>query len=114
MPYVRQKTWLPLAPKIAGLSLKESPWGFGRNRGMGQSDTTPGLPQLPIDYSSSNLTTIPGTSIPWFQPITQSQYNALPNMDIGTWLQQNQGTVLLVGGGLFALALLKGMMGGHR
>ena len=30
MPYVHQKTWVQLAPKIRNLSLKESPWGFGQ------------------------------------------------------------------------------------
>src|SRR5208337_429876 len=29
MPYVQQRTWLPLAPRIPGLSLRESPYGFG-------------------------------------------------------------------------------------
>jgi len=40
MPYVHQKTWVQLAPKIRNLSLKESPWG------MGQYSATLLTPQL--------------------------------------------------------------------
>jgi hypothetical protein len=40
MPYVPQRTWLPLAPRIMGLSVKESPWGFQRGMGQGTCDLT--------------------------------------------------------------------------
>jgi hypothetical protein len=125
MPYVRQKTWLPLAPRIRGLSVKESPYGFP-TKGMGDgcpsteqlfgitdcSDpcqagygscaaAAPGIPALPVGpvVTGSNVTNYAGTSIPLL-----SATNSL-----SAWLQANQTTVLLIGGGLFGLALLKGL-----
>jgi hypothetical protein len=122
MPYVRQRTRIALAPRIRGLSLRESPWGF---RGMGQAPcpsdqqlqgitdcsdpcqagygacagAVPNIPALPVstninplDYGSSNIPLIQGT------PSTLS-----------SWLQQNQTTILIGGGLLFVIALMRGM-----
>lgn len=137
MPYFRQKTWLPLAPRIAGLSVKESPYGFGLGNiawgtraGMGQAPcpsaqqlagitdcsdpcqagygacaaAVTNLPALPVTSSpitGSNVLDIAGTNIPLLP-------STIPT-DLGTWFQQNEGVILIVGVGLFALALLKGI-----
>jgi hypothetical protein len=111
MPYVREKTWIQMAPKIRGLSLKESQRGFG----MGQASCDPAdldcLNSLlgpsgeftGISASGGNL--LVGTN-----PATGLPTGTVPNPLI-TWLQNNQTTVLWLGGSLFAIALFAGMTG---
>ena len=128
MPYVRQKTWLPLAPRIRGLSVKESPYGFSRGMGdscpsteqlMGITDCSdpcqapygecaasqPGIPALPISAvgAGANPLNIGTTNIPLLSP-SAGQPNSL-----AAWFQANQSVVLLGGGLLFGIALLKGL-----
>ena len=138
MPYVRQKTWLPLAPRIRGLSLRESPYGFGR--GMGQTAGGVDLSGLPIGgLSTSDLNLLgmnlcydssgnvidcggasPGLTIvnPGAAPSTQGSPVTGPNNTViqpntlAGWLSANQNIVLIGGGLLFGIALLKGLT--HR
>lgn len=134
MPYVRQKTWLPMAPRIAGLSLKESPWGFGAKRGMADVANCPSMEQmlgitdpndpcqaanvLPLSSATvSGQPTSPSTLLPSVQTLEQgltpSQIAAAgggaPTTSLATWFSQNQTVVLAVGGILFVLALAKGL-----
>ena len=131
MPYVRQKTWLPLAPRIRGLSLRESPYGFGRGMGqancpsteqlMGITDCSdpcqapyggcaasqPGIPALPVSAvgAGANPLDIGNTGIPLLPTLSSSN-------SLSAWLQANQNIVLIGGGLLFGIALLKGLT--HR
>ncbi len=123
MPYVHQKTWVQLAPKIRNLSLKESPWG------MGQAP----FPATPCYDDSGNVIDCAGSSagLTIVNPLpgqdTYTGYSLPASSDAGglfsstsalsvsgsltSWLQANQSTVLLVGAGLLGLALLSGVMG---
>jgi len=139
MPYVRQTTWLPLAPRIPGLSVRESPRGF---RGMGDTGcydangnsidcggASPGLtiinPGGCYDVNGNSISfggAAPGLTL--VNPGGAVQGNTVPvtgpansviipastfsSNSLSSWLQQNQNTVLLVGAGLFGIALLKG------
>lgn len=120
MPYVRQKTWLALAPRIAGLSVRESPYGF---RGLGSVNLLPAAPcyddsgnAIACGGSSGGLTIVnPDAPVstaqypvtyPGYQPATTGPTG--PSQSLGQWLQANQNIVLLAGAGLFGLALLKG------
>jgi len=117
MPYVQQRTWLPLAPRIPGLSLRESPYGFGMGdapcpspeQAAGIVDCNDpcqapygacaasqiGLPALPVSGAGSNPLNI-GNPL-------------LTTNSLAAWVQQNQNVILLAGAGLFGLALLKGL-----
>lgn len=105
MPYVHQKTRIALAPRIKGLSLKESPYGMGdapfpcdpSDATCNASFLNAQVNSLPVSLNTNPLD-LGGSSVPLI-PATNS---------LSTWLQANQGTILLVGGGLFGLALLKG------
>ena len=115
MPYVRQKTWLPLAPRIQGLSVRESQWGFPK--GMGQTcdptvqDCSLGPTYGAISTPSLNSLLTPGISTPsdiLTPNISTLNASTLPT-SLSSWLQQNQ-TIILIGGGLlFGVALLKGL-----
>lgn len=127
MPYVRQKTWLPLAPRIKGLSVKESPYGFsglgdvgpgGYESGSEMADLFSTLQGGCFDVSGNSIpcgSATPGLTIvnPLQAPSTQqyavtgSSVTTPPN-SLAAWFQQNQTTVLIGGGLLFGIALLKG------
>ena len=118
MPYVHQRTWVQLAPKIRNLSLKESPYGFGKRKGMGLAPC-PSDQQLmgitdPNDPCQNPVAALPvGGMSPTDLSILSSGLSTPPasTNSLTAWLQANQSTVLLVGAGLFGLALLSGVMG---
>ena len=111
MPYVHQKTWVQLAPKIRNLSLKESPWG------MGQAP----FPATPCYDDSGNVIDCAGSSagLTIVNPLPgQDTYTgySLPassspstTNSLAAWFQANQSMVLLGGAALFGLALISGM-----
>jgi len=116
MPYYRQKTWLPMAPAIRGLSLQESRYGF---RGMGQDTSEMGdlaatLAGPCYDASGNPIpcgTASSGLSIvnPLAAPSTQQfPVTGQPSTSFSAWLQQNQNVILIAGAGLFGIALLSG------
>jgi len=184
MPYVQQKTWIQLAPKIRNLSLRESPYGMGltiaahqmtpqevgwwnaeqaqrpaptygptpqqfawdmqswmqkrsapptivsqpanwaavmaAQKGMGLApfpaspcyddagnliDCGGATPGLTIVNPTSDVYT--GMQLPASQP-TSPPATTTP-FSLTSWLQANQQAVLLVGAGLFGLALFSGM-----
>lgn len=97
MPYVRQKTVLPLAPRIRDLSVRESPWG------MGQASCDPSDPACLNTLLTPSISTPSDILTPNISTLNPVQ----PTLT--GWLQQNQ-TVILIGGGLlFGIALLKGL-----
>lgn len=108
MPYVHQKTWVQLAPKIQNLSLRESPWGFGRSKGLGQVTPYYGEvnPGTTIDMGDGTTTSV---------DLGDTTLSPVPTIGgsstLTGWLQANQGTVLLLGAGLFGLALISGLAG---
>jgi hypothetical protein len=124
MPYVRQKTWLPLAPKIRGLSVKESPYGMGQTYcdemtgldpacGPSGATTWSVAPASTGFPGSDSLTTIlncvMGGGVMNGDVCTYSQPAPSSTNSLASWFQANQGTILVVGGGLLAVALIGGM-----
>jgi hypothetical protein len=117
MPYYRQKTWLPLAPRIQGLSVKESPYGFS---GLGQAICTDNNGDI-VDCVTGQITqAAPGgglavqnpssaLSSDILQPLLGNTTGASGGTSLSTWLQQNESVIVVLGIGLFAIALVKGM-----
>jgi hypothetical protein len=137
MPYVHQRTWVQLAPKIRGLSLKESQAGFPIPKGMGQAGC-PSIEQLmgitdPSDPCQSGGTVASGSPCPSLDQLmgvvnpndpcqsgsavttAAKQASTTPYAppvsatSLTSWIQANQTTVLMIGAGLFGLALVSGM-----
>jgi hypothetical protein len=131
MPYFRQKTWLPLAPRIAGLSVKESPYGFGvgsiswgTRAGLGQAICTDNNGDI-VDCITGQITSpATGSGLPLTTASNAANYGSssislLPSnlatgggttgTSLSTWLQQNESVIVVLGIGLFAVALIKGM-----
>jgi hypothetical protein len=116
MPYVHQKTWVQLAPKIRNLSLKESPWGMGQAPFPATPCYDDSGNVIDCGGSSAGLTivnplpgqdtytgySLPASSSPSTSPSTT------PN-SLAAWFQANQSMVLLGGVALFGLALISGM-----
>jgi hypothetical protein len=121
MPYYRQKTWLPLAPRIQGLSVRESPYGFS---GMGQAICTDNNGDIVDCTTGAIITPAAGGGLSVQNPLSQlssdilqpvisstgaSLLPAAGTTSLSTWLSQNQTTVIVVGIGLLAIALAKGL-----
>ncbi len=124
MPYVRQKTWLPLAPRIRGLSLRESPYGMGQapcpsiEQLMGISDPSDpcqtGGSGATISQQIQNLPTtqasLPNSDLLSVNAAGQPTSPAYPaTATLSQFLQNNGSTILLAGAGLFGIALISGM-----
>lgn len=123
MPYVREKTWIQMAPRIPNLSLRESP--YGPRRGMGQA-VCPSLEQLsgitdPSDPCqtggsgatvSQQIANLPGyqASLPNYDLLSTNSAGQLTSpaypATFMNWLQANGSMVLLGGAGLLGLVFL--------
>jgi hypothetical protein len=120
MPYVQKRTWIQMAPRIRGLSLPESQRGFPTPKGMGQANC-PSLEQLmgitdPSDPCQSGGAATSAQAVMTGPTPTASEISpyatvtgSLSSNSLSTWFQANQTTVLMIGGGLFVLALISGM-----
>lgn len=121
MPYLREKTWIQMAPRIRGLSLRESQ----RGRGMGQA-VCPSLEQLtgitdpsdPCQTGGSGATlTQQIANLPGYQaslPVNDllatnaagQPFSPAYPTTVLQWFQNNGSLVLLAGAGLLGLVFL--------
>lgn len=118
MPYVRQRTWIQMAPRIHLVK-----------RGMGQAANCPSLEQLQGIADSNDpcqnpiaslpLATVPTLISPGSLPNPQQQAAAnlllsglpptAPAQTLTQFLTQYQTPILIGGGLLFGIVLLKGL-----
>jgi hypothetical protein len=112
MPYVQKKTWIQMAPRIRGLSLKESQSGFS-TRGMGQDDsdfsTFDAADMISQSVFGSPATPVMTGPTPSAASVAQT---ATPtgSLALTSWLQSNQTLVLLIGAGMLGFVFLAGAM----
>lgn len=111
MPYLRERTWIQMAPRIPGLSLRESQSGF---RGMGQANC-PSTEQLQgvVDMNDPCQNPSAGLAVGGLSPsdvsilgIPASVTASAGAAGLTNWLQANAGVLAIAGAGLLGLAFL--------